>query len=441
MALTRGSWAGLAGALLLLGAAGVARAQHVVDFTVERYQPSSMPEPYFHLQGTAVLPKRAWTVGVAGSWAYRPLVVRDRRQDKELSVPVEQRYGVDVLGAYGVTKALSVGVAVPVTVFQSGDRVAGIMVNDERALAAAALGDPRVELKALVGKAEGFRPRGAFGLTVTLPLGDSTEFAGEAGVVIEPRVLVDFVRPRWALALNVGARLRTEEAQFFDEPIRNELWAGLGARQAVSMLGGGALARRIWLTGELVGVIASEGGPTPIELRGGVRVAWAHRLDVGLGLGIGMTSDIGSPALRAMLDVRWGGAPRDSDRDGTGDVCDPCVFEAEDLDGYMDGDGCPDRDNDGDELPDVEDQCPSQAEDMDGNKDMDGCPDPDDDGDGIDDKVDSCPNQAEDVDGWRDEDGCPDNDNDGDGISDPLDGCPTVAEPKDGVEDADGCPP
>jgi large repetitive protein len=391
-------------------AAAPAQAQHAVDFQVERYQPSALPEPYFQVEGGDVLPRHAWSLGVAGSWSWRPLVVRDRKANAELSTPVEQRLGVDVLLGWGLGRFVSLGLAVPVTVLQRGDRVAGIDVNDERGLQALAAGDPRLELKALMGRPQGFRPRGAFSLTVSLPLGASDEFSGEAGVVIEPRVVVDLVRPRWAVAVNVGARLRTVEAQFFDEPIRNELWAGLGARTSATLLGArqSGLGSRIWLTGEVVTVLASEGGPTPFELRGGVRVAWAHRVDVGFGIGVGMNQEVGAPAFRGMFDVRWGGAPRDSDRDGIGDVCDPCVYDAEDIDGFQDSDGCPELDNDQD---------------------------------GVDDSEDACPMQAEDVDGWQDADGCPDNDNDSDGIADSLDGCPNVAEPKDGVDDADGCPP
>jgi|GEM_PF-632151 len=97
-----------------------------------------------------------------------------------------------------------------------------------------------------------------------------------------------------------------------------------------------------------------------------------------------------------------------------------------------------DADKDG--IPDDVDQCPTLAEDFDGFMDTDGCPDPDNDGDGIPDVNDDCPNHAEDMDGWQDADGCPDVDNDGDGILDKDDKCPSVAENFNGFEDADGCP-
>jgi len=56
----------------------------------------------------------------------------------------------------------------------------------------------------------------------------------------------------------------------------------------------------------------------------------------------------------------------------------------------------------------VNDNCPNQAEDKDGFLDEDGCPDPDNDEDGIPDSLDQCPNQPETINGFEDQDGCPD---------------------------------
>lgn len=98
------------------------------------------------------------------------------------------------------------------------------------------------------------------------------------------------------------------------------------------------------------------------------------------------------------------------------------------------------RDADHDGIPDGIDQCSTIAEDMDGFLDADGCPDPDNDGDGVLDANDDCPGQAEDGDGWQDSDGCPEFDNDADGIPDKDDNCPDVPETVNGHLDGDGCP-
>ena len=65
----------------------------------------------------------------------------------------------------------------------------------------------------------------------------------------------------------------------------------------------------------------------------------------------------------------------DRDGDGVEDALDGCLDEAEDADGFEDGDGCPEYDNDLDGLPDDRDECPDEAEDYDGVDDDDGCPD------------------------------------------------------------------
>jgi OmpA-OmpF porin, OOP family len=95
----------------------------------------------------------------------------------------------------------------------------------------------------------------------------------------------------------------------------------------------------------------------------------------------------------------------DTDGDGIADSRDMCVLEAEDKDGYLDDDGCPDLDNDLDGIADSGDKCPNEAEDPDGFDDQDGCPDLDNDKDTLADADDQCPNEAGPTTGDRP--GCP----------------------------------
>src|SRR5271165_4170270 len=48
---------------------------------------------------------------------------------------------------------------------------------------------------------------------------------------------------------------------------------------------------------------------------------------------------------------------KDTDGDGVPDSKDQCILEPEDVDGYLDDDGCPDPDNDADGITDDKDQC------------------------------------------------------------------------------------
>ncbi|PKN54738.1 MAG: cell envelope biogenesis protein OmpA [Deltaproteobacteria bacterium HGW-Deltaproteobacteria-14] len=120
-------------------------------------------------------------------------------------------------------------------------------------------------------------------------------------------------------------------------------------------------------------------------------------------------------------------ADLDNDGDGLDDDADLCPNEPENRNGFEDGDGCPDHkpafpafgdggrvalvapgDADHDGLDDDIDACPEEAEDRDGFEDGDGCPEPDNDQDGVLDGDDACPRSAEVVNGFEDEDGCPD---------------------------------
>ncbi len=121
----------------------------------------------------------------------------------------------------------------------------------------------------------------------------------------------------------------------------------------------------------------------------------------------------------------------DGDGDGVEDVYDVCPREPEDADGLRDGDGCPEwvpddggpplvaaldvlaplvpaGDPDGDGLSGDADRCPTVAEDVDGFEDGDGCPEADDDGDGVLDAFDGCRREAETPNFFNDADGCPD---------------------------------
>lgn len=111
----------------------------------------------------------------------------------------------------------------------------------------------------------------------------------------------------------------------------------------------------------------------------------------------------------------------DDDNDGVADSHDAfCRTLPEDYDGFQDGDGCPDSDNDLDGVCDTGQSsvacagsdfgkfcfdpagtlfchtapatdCRNVTEDIDGFKDGDGCPEPDNDNDGFTDVVDQCP--------------------------------------------------
>jgi hypothetical protein len=175
-------------------------------------------------------------------------------------------------------------------------------------------------------------------------------------------------------ALNIGQRLRTREVAFLS-PARAH-GSEVVAHVAAEWIPRWSLGRFASALAEWVGVRGNDGGPSPQEVRIGVRVRLGQSLDALVGAGVGITpQEVGSPKSRALVALRWNPeSSRDLDRDGVPDASDRCADRGEDRDGFQDGDGCPDPDNDGDGMPDEADECPDEAEDFDGMWDVDGCP-------------------------------------------------------------------
>ncbi len=83
-----------------------------------------------------------------------------------------------------------------------------------------------------------------------------------------------------------------------------------------------------------------------------------------------------APAVWAPIKTEVvGAAGSDQDSDNIANESDLCPAAAEDLDGFEDGDGCPDPDNDQDRTADADDRCPNEPETYNGVDDEDGCPD------------------------------------------------------------------
>ena len=158
----------------------------------------------------------------------------------------------------------------------------------------------------------------------------------------------------------------------------------------------------------------------PLTITPGVRVRFGSGWIATGGLSVSISGDDrGTPDFDphnaypdwvATLKVAyaWPVFAADTDSDGIPDFRDECPTLAEDVDGFLDDDGCPDLDNDADGIPDGFDGRPLLMEDYDGFEDEDGVPDLDNDGDGIVDERDMCPDEPEDLDGFEDGDGCPD---------------------------------
>jgi outer membrane protein OmpA-like peptidoglycan-associated protein len=370
---------------------------------------------------------------------------------------ITQRTTIELGAAYAFLGRFEAGVRMPLY-NQAGD---GAMVGISSP-SGTARGDATVHVKAQLAKVKSGGGTLFAGATVavTVPTATREEFAGVETPTGRALALLSFtpaaIGGRLTLTGNAGAVIRKAETLSNIEQGSGAAWgAGASFRALAAM----------WLTGELYGEVlpsgrkdsamGSSGVLAPTEALLGVQYRAGTSFSVGVAVGRGVVSGIGTPDLRGVFALSFvpGTAPekpvtpppppkveKDSDNDGIFDDADKCPTEAEDKDLYDDSDGCPDLDNDDDGFADAQDKCPLDAEDKDGFQDDDGCPEKDNDGDGIADAQDKCPMEPEDKDGSQDVDGCPDADNDGDGILDAQDSCPNEAEVINGNTDDDGCP-
>jgi outer membrane protein OmpA-like peptidoglycan-associated protein len=438
--------------LTLWLAAGLAVAQDEgFSADVERFRPALDTRGYAVTESAATLGHLEVGVGLWGNYQENSLVL----VDGGLRVPggatyedaiLRRRSSADLQVAFGLWDTLSLGVSVPVVLWQKGLAPELLLDRSQPAeLIGAGLSDARAQLKITALEPGDDLIGLAFVLSGTAPTGQPVSLLGEGGPTGTGLVVLEVsdgsIREKeyaFRASVNGGFRLR-DRAVFRDVAIDDEfVYAGaIGVRpipwveagfEVYGAYGGAAVANHA------------------LELAPFVVVHPARDITLTAGGAVGLLPGLGTPDFRLFA----GGTispsfdPRVRDRDGDGivDKNDACPNVPEDFDGFEDEDGCPDYDNDQDRILDRDDACPDDPEDFDGFEDEDGCPEPDNDQDGILDPVDRCPNDPEVFNGYNDEDGCPDalGDRDGDRILDHLDVCPDQPEDYDRFEDEDGCP-
>ena len=430
------SFASLLTALLVVGSAPSALANARVN--VQVFRPSPHPGDLFTVLSSNIGAHLRWSADLLASFGKNPLVFVDTSGTAERRQEVIQdQLSLDLMGSIALFDRVSVGLAVPLFLVNSGEPGDVVTVSPEPS--SFALGDirlsPKIGILMREDDADGFGLGAELGLS--LPTGDADSFVSD-GFLITPMVIGDYKSGPVLVALNLGVRVRTsEETLPFGVNVSHELLWKIGARYEI-------LPEELAVIGELYGASAdySAANNTHVEgLIGGRYTVPDTGLSFTLGGGSGFTKGYGNTKFRVFLGAQFSPEPNvDQDEDGILDEFDACPVEPEDKDSHQDEDGCPDPDNDQDGILDVSDKCPNDAEDKDEFQDEDGCPDHDNDGDGVTDDLDKCPLEAEDADGFQDEDGCADPDNDQDGIKDGVDKCPNEAEVKNGFEDEDGCP-
>jgi outer membrane protein OmpA-like peptidoglycan-associated protein len=434
--------AGIAG-LAVLAMAGGAEAQTMETrtFPVERFRLSTDAQGLFDVEWAESAGAGSFSVGLWVGAAHDPLVVyRDSGDERDVQGSlVESRIGAQLVGSFGVTRWLALGLEVPLVLYQDRDGTQAVAPMGLSELQGTGLGDLRVVPKLTLLHQD----RHGIGLAVipavTLPTSTEDDaYFGDDGVSFAPEAALSRRFGAFRLGLNVGARFR-EQSRLVNLVVDDELFVRGGAGYTFGH--GGSHPVELGVTAAAATALDApfdQFNQNHAEVLAGLSVRIVQPLIGFVAAGAGLANGFGSPDWRIAAGVRlaFGDSPGDRDGDGIADGSDRCVLEPEDRDGFEDADGCPDPDNDKDGVLDASDGAPNDPEDKDDFEDGDGVPDPDNDKDTVVDTEDRCPIVA----GSAEHEGCPFVDGDGDGLADDDDRCPADKEDLDSYEDADGCP-
>lgn len=293
-----------------LGCSLRAQAQST-GIAVERFTPASGPGAFGQVESAQVpLPAQLWLTGALLGIG-RPLVLHNAMTGEQVSLPVANRVTLDLGGEIGIWRQrLSLGIGVPLSVWQNGDRLqlagsstpgSGAGTGDTDApLQTTALGDIRLRAKARLTSLEAPFDLAAL-LELTIPGGGQHDFIATSSMTVAPRLLGSF-RRRWlAFALNLGLRFMPQRVLYGTE-LHHELeWgAALGFVLPVRRIG-------LALYGELAGQLnlVSPRYESGTEFRGALRLSWFRgAVDLGAAGGAGAMA----PQWRAFLLLRmWFG--------------------------------------------------------------------------------------------------------------------------------------
>ena len=247
--------------------------------------------------GGAPLP--TWGLSLATSWLERPITI-------DATEPVHRRQTLALGGALALGTSTVIDARLGLS-HQIGDRLRAF--GDSSALDRYALGDLHLGARIrVVGDAR----RAAFVRSdLTLPTGDDGDFAGEASWSLAWRLVGRVTLPGdVVLAATAGIRLRGIEVLVGDRLVGDELAGAVGVAVPLPPICPLWCVRdQVKLTAELAGVlgddVGGDSGPSPVEARLGLVTRPQPWLEFAARVGSGLADQIGSPRVRAMLELAY----------------------------------------------------------------------------------------------------------------------------------------
>jgi outer membrane protein OmpA-like peptidoglycan-associated protein len=470
----RGLSLGAAAAAAVVATPLSARAQ---GLALDRFDPSPAGDRMFGVQSPYVAGHLVPHVMLEADYAHNPLTIASVKTGDRLASVVSDQLFFHLNGGLALWDRVYVHVDVPVALAQGGDSPKTSSGATIESPGTAQFGDLRFGLRGRLFGEYHDPFQIALSGKLWVPSGPSGSYVGTGSVRGLPEVVLGGrVVDRFVWSAAAGPQIASSTT--FASVDQGSMWNyGLGA--GVLLLDN----RHLQLCAELYGALTFKDvqkRTTNAELLFGAKYRIIDDLEAGLGVGPGLTSGIGTPAVRFVAMVAYTPEqkqPDDRDKDGIRDADDACP----DVPGVRSDDpkkhGCPKSDRDKDGIWDDEDACPDQPGLRSEDPKKNGCPPPGDrDRDGIRDEDDACPDEpgvksddpkkngcpidlpVRDRDGdgiFDDEDACPDvkgvrsvdpkkngcpGDRDGDGIRDDKDACPDEKGPPDADPAKNGCP-
>jgi hypothetical protein len=248
-------------------------------------------------------------VGVTMSYVHDPIVLSGAGGG--LGAPVSDRQTFGIAAAYGVTDSVELRLVLPL-VIQSGGRLTE--AGDPAPLQQVVSADVQAGGKISLVSRRGLDVALAAG--VVLPTGNEAHFAGDEGWLADVRGLGGYTRGRLGLGAMAGVRIRSTEVALSPQQIvGNELLGAIAVSYALPAIprltcDWTQLRAIVELDGVLGDDVGDKRGPSPLELRAGVRGRAWRGWTVGVTMGRGLVDEVGAPAFRLAVDVAWRDAPR-----------------------------------------------------------------------------------------------------------------------------------
>ena len=290
--------------LIVWGGGAWAQTVTSTGIAADRFTPAPGPSAFGQVEGAPVAPAgQVWLTGMASAIGH-PFRLRSALTLDQVAEPVSYRVSLDLGAEVGVfRKRLALGLGVPVTLWQIGDRLqatgsADPVADGSSGLATTAIGDIRLRGKALLTPAERSAALAlALELTIPGPGSGATNFVATSGFTVAPRLIGWFHKGPIAAAANLELRLAPARA-LYQTTVHNSFAWGVAA-------GGELPVRRVGLAliAEATGQVNLVGGQDLLstELRGIFRIAWWRgSFDLGGGGGFGALT----PAWRGFVSLR-----------------------------------------------------------------------------------------------------------------------------------------